>query len=224
LDSRDPPSMSRKYEARGAETEFQPGSRGRVLRNLLGITSVRDMNEAESQALEIAQEAALDRYGQDHRFTAQDICALHRLWLAPIYSWAGDYRSVDISKGGFRFAHAPLITGLMNDLEKDALHRFTPCRPSTDREIAQAFAEVHAELILVHPFREGNGRLARLLTLLMALQAGLPPLDFTPLSGNAKRSYISSIHTAMSRDYEPLSAMFVRVIERSKRRVASSRP
>ena len=47
---------SRKYTAAGVEVEFEPGSRGRVLRNLLSITRVRDMNEAESQALELAQE------------------------------------------------------------------------------------------------------------------------------------------------------------------------
>ncbi len=35
-------------------------------------------------------------------------------------------------------------------------------------------AVTHTELILVHPFREGNGRLTRLLNTLMALQAGLP--------------------------------------------------
>jgi len=103
--------VSRKYEATGPEAEFEPGSRGRVLRNLLGITQVRDMNEAESQALELAQEAALDRYGPEHRFTAADICALHRLWLGPIYPWAGEYRSVNIGKAGFQFAHAPLIAG-----------------------------------------------------------------------------------------------------------------
>lgn len=89
----------RKYQARGPQAEFQPGSRNRVLRNLLGITRVRDMNEAESQALELAQEAALDRFAADHRFTAEDICALHRLWLGPIYVWAGEYRSVNIGKG-----------------------------------------------------------------------------------------------------------------------------
>jgi len=43
-------SGARRYEARGVEAEFEPGSRSRVLRNLLGITRVRDMNEAESQA------------------------------------------------------------------------------------------------------------------------------------------------------------------------------
>ena len=54
--------MSRKYAATGPEAEFEPGSRGRVLRNLLGIARVRDINEAESQALELAQDAALDQY------------------------------------------------------------------------------------------------------------------------------------------------------------------
>lgn len=89
--------------------------------------------------------------------------------------------------------------------------------------MAHALAEVHAELILVHPFREGNGRLARLLSLLMALQAGLPPLDFSPLAARGKAAYISGIHAAMGRDYRPLAAMFARVIERTRRYAASSR-
>ena len=42
--------VTRKYDAAGPEADFEPGSRGRVLRNLLGITRVRDMEEAESQA------------------------------------------------------------------------------------------------------------------------------------------------------------------------------
>jgi fido (protein-threonine AMPylation protein) len=107
--------LTGRYVATGPEAEFEPGSRGRVLRNLLGITRVRDMNEAESQALVLAQESALDRFGPEHRFTAEDICALHRLWLGPIYGWAGEYRSVNIGKAGFQFAHAPLIPGLMAD-------------------------------------------------------------------------------------------------------------
>jgi cell filamentation protein len=213
---------SRKYRAAGPEAEFEPGSRGRVLRNLLGITRVRDMQEAESQALELAQEAAIDRYGTDHRFTAEDVRALHRLWLGPIYPWAGEYRGVNVGKGGFQFAHAPLIPGLMRELERGALARHTPCGPAADREIAVALAQVHAELVLIHPFREGNGRLARLLGLLMALQAGLPPLDFSPLSGRGRRAYIGAIHAAVGRDYAPLASLFGRVIARSRRRDASS--
>lgn len=215
-------SQDRKYRANGTEAEFEPGSRGRVLRNRLGITRVRDMNEAESQALLLAQQEALDLFGPSHRFTAVDVCDLHRLWLGPIYSWAGRYRTVNIGKGGFQFAHAPLIPRLMRELARGALFRHTPCRPGDDEAIATALAEVHAELVLIHPFRDGNGRLARLLALLMALQAGLPPLDFAPLAGRGRRAYIGGIHTAVSGNYVPLAAMFGRVIERSRRRAVSS--
>ena len=182
------------------------------------------MNEAESQALELAQEAAIDRYAADHPFTTNDICALHRMWLGPIYSWAGEYRSVNIGKGGFQFAHAPLIPGLMAELQRGALKRLTPCHPAADSDLALALAEVHSELVLVHPFRDGNGRLARLVALLMALQAGLPPLDFSPFSGRGRRgAYIGGIQAALGRDYAPLAAIFGQVIERSRRRDASSR-
>jgi cell filamentation protein len=142
--------------------------------------------------------------------------------LGPIYAWAGEYRSLNIGKAGFQFAHAPLIPGLMAELQRGALARLTPCSAAGDAGMARALAEVHAELILVHPFREGNGRLARLLALLMALQAGLPPLDFSPLTGAGKRAYIAGIHAAVARNYAPLTAMFLRVIERSRRRAVSS--
>jgi cell filamentation protein len=180
------------------------------------------MNVAESQALELAQDAAVDLYGSGHRFTANDVCRLHRLWLGPIYPWAGEYRSVNIGKGGFQFAHAPRIGSLMAELEREALRRHTPCQTGPVLEIARALAEVHAELILVHPFRDGNGRLARLLMLLMALQAGLPPLDFSPLTGRGKRAYIAGIHAAMNRDYTSLTATMARVIDRSTRRAVSN--
>jgi cell filamentation protein len=61
-----------------------------------------------------------------------------------------------------------------------------------------------------------------LLVLLMALQADLPPLDFSPLAGDGKRTYIAGIHAAMNRDYTSLTATMARVIERSTRCAASN--
>jgi cell filamentation protein len=212
--------VTTRYEPHGVEAEFQPGSRGRVLRNALGIIRVRDMQLAESQALWLAQRQAIDTISDTHRFTAEDIRLLHRIWMGPIYPWAGEYRSVNIGKGGFQFAGAHLIPGLMSKLERGVLARFTPCR---ETGAAEALAAVHAELILIHPFRDGNGRLARLLALLMGLQAGLPPLDFSPLDGHGKKRYIAAIHAALGRNYRPLAALFERIIERTRKRVASSR-
>ena len=211
-----------RYDAKGVQAETAPGSRGRVLRNILGIKRVGDMNEAESQALLLAQAQAVDLYADDQGFTAQDICDLHRLWLAPIYTWAGQYRSVNIGKAGFQFAHAPLIQGLMAELERGVLSECTPCRSSNDSGTARSLAMVHAELILIHPFRDGNGRVARLLALLMGLQAGLPPLDFSPIDGVKKDAYILGIHAAMGRNYEPLVRMFEQVISQTWARHAAA--
>lgn len=133
-------------------------------------------------------------------------------------------RSVfNIGKGGFQFAHAPLIPRLMSELERGPLRGHTPCRQADEAAVAHAIAEVHAELVLVHPFRDGNGRLARLLALLMALQADLPPLEFSPIAGRGRRVYIAAIHAAMGADYAPLEKLFFRIIVRSQRLAASSR-
>ena len=86
------------------------------------------------------------------------------MWLGSIHTVAGNYRTVNIGKGGFQFAHAPLIPRLMVNFGKEALRRHTPCREGTDVPVAQSLAEVHAQLILIHPFRDGNARLARLVS------------------------------------------------------------
>jgi cell filamentation protein len=213
---------SKRYAASGSESEFQPGSRGRVLRNLLGITRVREMEEAETDALRAAQREAERAYGPSHRFTPSDIRHLHRMWLGEIYPWAGNYRTLNIGKGGFQFAHAPLIPRLMAILGKEVLRRHTPCGRATDVQVARSLAEVHAELILIHPFRDGNGRLARLLALLMARQADINPLRLTALAGRGRRTYVQAIHAAMSRDYAPLESLFSSAIDGPWRPAPSS--
>ena len=214
--------MAARHDAKTSEAQYEPGSRRRVLRNLLGIKRRRDMALAESQALTLVQREAIRVFPHDHRFNAADIRKLHRLWLGPIYSWAGEYRSVNIAKDDFQFASAWLIPDLMGQLEREVLARYTPCRPAPDAEIAQALAVVHAELVLIHPFREGNGRVARLLSLLMGFQAQLPAMNFDPLDGLGKRRYVAAIHAAMGKNYGPLTGMFEKVIDRSRKSAFSS--
>ena len=92
-----------------------------------------------------------------------------------------------MDKDGFPFAFPEQISKLMTEFEKGPLRQFTPCRFKSLEEVIKALAIVHAELVLIHPFREGNGRVARMLATLMALQAGLPPLDFSPGAGVLSR-------------------------------------
>jgi cell filamentation protein len=76
---------------------------------------------------------------------------------------------------------------------------------------------VHTELVLIHPFREGNGRVARMLATLMALQAALPPLDFSGITDKKKKEYIQAIHAGFQGIYEPMGKIFESVIRRTLR-------
>ncbi len=202
------------------EAQFEPGSRRQVLRNRLGIRTIAAMENAEELALKKATDILLHTYSKDHRFKANDIRHMHRLWLSDIYGWAGNYRRVNLSKTGFMFAVAQHVPGLMQEFETTALKECTPCHPGDIETIAEHLAKVHVELVLIHPFREGNGRVARLLTTFMALQADLPLLDYRSILGKSTPVYFAAIQAGMKRDYLPMRKVMKSVIARTLRRLS----
>ena len=197
------------------EDQFEPGSHRRVLKNLLGITSKREMDRLEGREQVRALEELAAAYDKDHRFTGADVCRIHKIWLGRIYSWAGHYRQVNVKKGEFAFAAAAHIPKLVVEFEQGPLARHTPCGPAEVEHLAAALAEVHVELVLIHPFREGNGRVARILAVLMGLQAGLPALYFDKFSGQKREEYFAAVRAGLDRNYGPMEKLFSVVIERT---------
>ncbi|RFC41195.1 MAG: Fic/DOC family protein [Candidatus Nitrotoga sp. CP45] len=83
------------------------------------------------------------------------------------------------------------------------------------KDLLKALAVTHCELVLIHPFREGNGRLSRLLSQLLALQAGMPLLNFSSIKGKRREEYFAAVRTSMERDYTPMIEVFRRVVKTS---------
>lgn len=131
------------------EAQFEPGSRRRVLKNLLGIRRKREMNRLEGLEQLRALRELIKIYSKSHRFTEADIRRIHRIWLGNIYPWAGKYRRVNLTKDNFTFAAASQVARLMEELEKGPLRKFTPCRFDKIEKIAKALAVVHTELVLI---------------------------------------------------------------------------
>ena len=178
----------------------------------------REMNRTELEEQLRAMAELVDRYDRNHRFTADDIRGIHRVWLGTVFAWAGEYRKVNLVKDEFPFAAANQIPRLMAALEKNILKKYTPCRSGSIEEIVRALAVVHTELVLIHPFREGNGRVARMLATLMSLQAGLPALDFGGVRGWKRREYFAAVQAGMKDDYRPMERIFISVIRRTSRK------
>jgi cell filamentation protein len=182
-----------------------------VLSNLLGIKSTREMERVEERELTRTVGWALRSYENDRCISVEDLCELHSKWLAGIYAWAGTYRQVNVSKSGFMFAAAAQVPRLMEEFQTSCLAKHTPLR-SSHRDIPLALAETHAELLLIHPFRDGNGRVARLLARLMAAQAGIEIEALNALVTRRREEYFAAVRAGLDRNYEPMRKLFVTII------------
>ena len=91
--------------------------------------------------------------------------------LGSIYPWAGELRTVRISKDGSVFAYPenikPFLDQLFKELQREYYLKDMPCDTFICR-IAYYLGELNA----AHPFREGNGRTSRIFIFQLAHQAG----------------------------------------------------
>jgi len=207
-----------RYSVAGPEGEFEPGSNGEVLRNKQGISTGADMDELELSLLVQLYQEVLGEQQPTGVLRVSDLRTWHRWWLGNVYEWAGQDRSVNMSKGGFAFAAAAQVPRLLQEFEKNCLARWTPCDDLAGDDLVEAIAVTHVEFILIHPFREGNGRLSRLLADVMAVQAGHQPLDYSAWDAR-KDEYIAAIHAGFSGNYAPMKTRVAEALDAGERDV-----
>ena len=130
-----------------------------VLKNLRDIRDpdILSRFEAEATSRRIIQLISAPVPG---RFDTVRLKAIHKHIFQDVYAWAGQFRTVDISKGGHSFAVAAFVEPALNDL----LQKLSAenCLQAVDPKVfasraGYCLSEVHA----AHPFREGNGRTQR---------------------------------------------------------------
>lgn len=97
--------------------------------------------------------------------------AIHKHVFQNLYSWAGQIRTVSISKGNDLFASPAFIIPAANKVFKK-LHQENILKNLSQEYFAKRAAYYFNEVNAVHPFREGNGRTQRLLFDAIAKEAG----------------------------------------------------
>ena len=195
-----------KYSLNSSETIYQPGSSDSVLLNKLSIVDEAEMEALESGLLLMLYEQI---FIESALLTALDfghIQEWHRQWLGNVYDWAGRLRSANLVKDGFKFAAADRIPHLIIGFEKRYLHRFEELSSFDRLELIGYMAECHVEFILIHPFREGNGRLSRLLFDALSVKAGTGLLDYS-LWDEHKAFYFKAIQAGVSGNYKPMTQL-----------------
>jgi cell filamentation protein len=97
--------------------------------------------------------------------------AIHRHIFQDVYHWAGEFRIVDISKGGDLFSRPQFIRGEM-DKRFVLIGAEAPWSGMANEDFVRRLAGHVSELNAIHPFREGNGRTMRAFIDVAARQAG----------------------------------------------------
>lgn len=101
----------------------------------------------------------------------QRLSFIHKILFESIYDWAGDFRDVNMSKGGHTFGDHASMGMYMRQL--DAKISRTPWTSLDFPEALNQLAEIHTDLNFAHPFREGNGRTSRAFMTDLATQHGI---------------------------------------------------
>ena len=74
--------MREKYDvSESAEAQFVSGSGKQVLKNLKGIKNKLDMDTVETVALKQTEDMLFHTYDSRHKFSAVDLCKMHKIWL-----------------------------------------------------------------------------------------------------------------------------------------------
>ena len=143
-----------------------------VLRNRLGIADARKLDRAERSLVgdRIAEGAPSGSFDLNH------LRAIHRHLFQDVYDWAGELRTVEISKGGSQFQFRQYIQTGMMDVHR-RLTRAGFLRRLPAREFAREAGIIIGDINYIHPFREGNGRTQAQYLQQLAEQAG-HRLDF----------------------------------------------
>lgn len=175
-----------------------------ILRNKLGIRDAAALDAFERRMT--AQRAREGVPAGD--FDLKHLCAIHRHLFQDIYDWAGEVRTVEISKGGSRFQFRAYIATGMADIHRRIVARNGLRGLSVDA-FARAAGEIMGDVNYVHPFREGNGRTQLLYLEQLARRAGYAA-DLRRLD---REVWLAASRHAQGADYAPMSESIRKALE-----------
>lgn len=123
-----------------------------ALDNKLGLTSIAELDREEERiskkkAAQLFDRKLLDTFDVG---TFAGLTEIHKYLFEDIFDFAGEIRTVNISKGNFRFAPLIYLQAALANIDKMPQSNFD--------EIVEKYVEMN----IAHPFREGNGRSTRI--------------------------------------------------------------
>ena len=153
----------------------------------------------------------VENFDISETFGFEMIVKWHHMIFDTIYPFAGELRTVNMSKGSNDEAWEWRLDFLraLPDFDK-FLKKVTSKEYDNIDTISEDLAQIMSDFLFIHPFREGNGRLSRLIGDIILAKNGFPMIGL-----NLKESdnYLEKVHQGYQCDYEPMKELLKSKIE-----------
>ena len=175
----------------------------------------------EKEGVKKAQKYILKLSNKEARVTPQLILEIHKVGFGFIFpDWAGKFRTIDVTVGKYEPPHYSRVPALVKSLCDDLGVRLKHLPSPRDGEefladLISLLAWFQHRFVWIHPFKDYNGRLARLLTNLLLLNLGFPILTIRADTGKDRNKYVEAMKTADRQDFSKLEALLVDALRES---------
>ncbi len=147
-----------------------------------------------------ALETTLIRGEQGESFGAKN---LHKTLLAHIKKpWVGKYRTTQVSVAGWICPNHEIVPELTKDWKEAVEYILQTYRGCSKFDREEAVWKLHNWFLCIHPFQDGNGRVARLFMAYAAVRLGLDPAGFI-VKPQMKQLYCAMIRSWQNEVFEP---------------------
>ena len=186
--------------------------------NKLNIKDLKIITEIEKELVVKSYETLHKELDDGTVFDEEYLCKTHEIIFASLYEWGGKYRSVNISKGESMFCPYMNLDSFSNDIF-NKLKNDNYLKNYEDIALKNEFVEklsyYMCELIVLHPFSEGNGRCIRLFFDMIVTFNGYKYIDYKSTLEN--NDYISASIDCMETDCDRMK----KIIENGLTKVTS---
>ncbi len=144
--------------------------------------------------------------------TPEWICDLHRRVAGELFpDWAGRFRATDVQVGTHQPPSAFEVPVQIRNFCLDLTERLSHL--SNAESIAELLAWVDWRFQCIHPFKDFNGRVGRMLLLALSFKLNLPPID--PAAGEEKAAYFAALRDADAGHHASLQALWLNRLSHS---------
>lgn len=190
-----------KYDATDSYTYPETN----ILRNKADIRDQAALDAFEADATAVRLIEILDNPTQG-QFDLPHLQAIHRHLFQDVYEWAGEFRTVDLSKGTSRFANQNMISSYLGPCLK-SIRTENLLSHQPPAKFIERLAHYMGEINATHPFREGNGRAQRAFISQLADSADYF-IDFTNVT---QEEMYFAMTASFNGNQKPLIALLTRI-------------